>query len=67
MRYWVLGTGGKDATAVTAFSPEDAAIQARELIRQGATAITIQDEQRREVCLEDLERMLAARRNAVNP
>ncbi len=59
MSIWVIGTGdGQAGTPVTASSPEDAASQAKELIRRGATAIAIKDETRPEISLKTLERQL---------
>jgi hypothetical protein len=60
MDYWILSSGPKGPGAETATSPKEAASRARALIRRGATAITILDETRQQIGLEDLERMLTA-------
>jgi hypothetical protein len=61
MPFWVTSKRGVATTGVSAFSAEDAVMQARELARQGYEQVMIRDQGRREISPDELERSLTAR------
>jgi hypothetical protein len=54
MAYWVTGSAGPTATALTAHSAEDAAMKANELARRGVQDIRIVEERRRSTVLAEV-------------